>query len=215
MGRLGSTPADGCAPLGEHLLGSWVALGDSLDLGDASGRSPDVGVLGGVSLSDGRAGTIGSGIVDHVSVGESRAMAVAQALVSSVDVGDAISRVWAAVRACSDGARLSDSKLLGQMLLGELLDQPDIVLQLGKDVNDTVSMGDALARVWDALRAYADELVVDDGAVHAIGLAPEDGVTLSDEESLLLALALTLLARSGGFTLDGRSGALTLPERGG
>ena len=33
MGRLGTTPVDGCAPLGEHLLGAWVIFAGALSLG--------------------------------------------------------------------------------------------------------------------------------------------------------------------------------------
>ena len=204
MGRLGSTPADGCAPLGEHLLGAWVIFDDGLGLGDAPGKTPGVGAADGIALSDGRVSAIGQGLADRLSISETRAMAATMALTGGLDVGDTLARAWAAVRAVSDGVRLSDSKLLGQMLLGEPLDQPDMVLTIGKNPQAGILLQDAIVHAWDVIRGYDDGVDLREAAGKVVGHAVDDALSLSDAEALLLALALTLRARSGGLSLDPR-----------
>jgi len=108
---------------------------------------------------------------------DARAAAVGQSLADGVALGDAAARAWEIYRSVVGGLSLSDSKLLGEILMGEILGVPDMAFVAGK------SLGSGLA--------------------------------LSDAEVLLLALALTLIARSGGLSVPARSPGLTLPERGG
>ena len=152
MGRLGSTPADGCAPLGEHLLGAWVIFAEGLSLGDVAARA------------------------------------------------------WGAYRSVGDGLTLSDSKLLGEILMGEILGVPDMAFVVGKVPADGLALSDGLAHAWAAIRSAEDGVALSDARATAIGQALVDGLAIGDAEALLLALALTLYARSGD---------LTLPERGG
>jgi hypothetical protein len=93
MGRLGSTTGDGCRPLGEHLLGAWVAFGDGTALADAPAQVAGLTPGDGLSLSD----------------AATRAAGLAPA--DGLDVGDALARAWAAVLARTDGLTLSDAAM--------------------------------------------------------------------------------------------------------
>ena len=204
MGRLGSTPADGCAPLGEHLLGAWVIFTAGLSLGDARGSVAGVAAGDGLSLSDARASSIGRHPIDGVAVADARAAAIGQSLADGLWLGDA--RMSAIAQAITDGLTLSDSKLLGEILMGEILGVPDLEFAVGKPLTDGVELGDA--RAIAVTQAIIDGLLLGDAPARAWAayLSQVDGISLSDAEVLLLALALTLYARSND---------LTLPERGG
>ena len=213
MGRLGSTPVDGCAPLGEHLLGAWVIFAEGLSLGEAGGNSAGVATGDGLSLGDARASSIGQSSTDGVTLADARAAAVGQSLADGVILTDA--RVAAISQAIIDGLSLSDSKLLGEILMGEILGVPDMAFVAGQSLGSGLALSDALVRVWNAYLSASDGLQLADARAAAVGQALADGVILSDAEVLLLALALTLIARSGGLSVPARSPGLTLPERGG
>jgi len=213
MGRLGSTPVDGCAPLGEHLLGAWVIFAEGLSLGEARGNSAGVAAGDGLSLGDARASSIGQSSTDGVTLADARAAAVGQSLADGVILTDA--RVAAISQAIIDGLSLSDSKLLGEILMGEILGVPDMAFVAGQSLGSGLALSDALVRVWNAYLSASDGLQLADARAAAVGQALADGVILSDAEVLLLALALTLIARSGGLSVPARSPGLTLPERGG
>ena len=253
MGRLGSTPVDGCAPLGEHLLGAWVIFAEGLSLGEARGNSAGVAAGDGLSLGDARASSIGQGSTDGVALGDAaaraweiyrsvvcglslgdarassigqsstdgvtladaRAAAVGQSLADGVALGDAAARAWEIYRSVVGGLSLSDSKLLGEILMGEILGVPDMAFVAGQSLGSGLALSDALVRVWNAYLSASDGLQLADARAAAVGQALADGVILSDAEVLLLALALTLIARSGGLSVPARSPGLTLPERGG
>lgn len=241
MGRLGSTPADGCAPLGEHLLGAWITFTEGLALAESRSAGPGAALTDSVTLTDiKRLGEIllgellgvpnvafavgkglGDGVVsgtalgrawdaylqqsDGLALADARAAAVgARGLADGVSLGDSLARAWAAYREQADGLTLSDSKLLGQLLLGELLGIPDVAFAVGKGLDDGVGLSDALARAWAAYLQQADGLALSDAEARAAGLALADAVALGDVEALLLALALTLRARSTALTLQGR-----------
>jgi len=215
MGRLGSTPVDGCAPLGEHLLGAWVIFAEGLSLGEAGGNSAGVATGDGLSLGDARASSIGQSSTDGVTLADARAAAVGQSLADGVALGDAAARAWEIYRSVVGGLSLSDSKLLGEILMGEILGVPDMAFVAGKSLGSGLALSDALVRVWNAYLSASDGLQLADARAAAVGQALADGVILSDAEVLLLALALTLIARSGGLSVPARSPGLTLPERGG
>lgn len=187
MGRLGSTPADGCAPLGEHLLGAWITFTEGLALAESRSAGPGAALTDSVTLTDIK--RLGEILLGELLGVPNVAFAVGKGLGDGVVSGTALGRAWDAYLQQSDGLALADARAAAVGARG---------------LADGVSLGDSLARAWAAYLQQADGLALSDAEARAAGLALADAVALGDVEALLLALALTLRARSTALTLQGR-----------
>ena len=131
MGRLGSTTGDGCRPLGEHLLGAWVAFGDGTSLAETPSKVSALPFGDGLVLSD----------------AAMRATGLAPA--DGLDVGDALATTWAAVLALADGARISDASartvsiapvdgvLLAEAVVAGII--PTLLIELRSEADEAIT----------------------------------------------------------------------------
>lgn len=217
---VGLALADGASVRVNKTL-SELVLGDLL-------RQPDVafavgkGLTDGAQLGEARAMAVGAALADGVDLADGIAAAVGKAVADGLEVGDALSRTWEIYRDLDDGVYARDRKRIGQIMLGEVLGEPDVDLAVGKFATDGVQLGDSVAQLIGKILAEGIELGdsramavgkgIEDGVltsdevatVWAIYRALADGVELSDAEALKSAILLTLKARSLRLTAKER-----------
>jgi len=122
----------------------------------------------------------------------------------------------------ADGANVRVNKMLGEVVLGDLLRQPDVAFAVGKAASDGAELSDGVVKAIDKILSEVVELSdgrvmdvgvgIDDGVLLGEGLdhvwaiykALTDGVGLSDAEALVVANVLTLKARSLRLTAKER-----------
>lgn len=191
MGRLGSDPSAGCVPLGEHLLGMWVAFEDDLALGESQGREPCLRVSDDVRATDAKA--LGAILLGELLGAPDLALDVAKGLAEGIGIADVLARAWVALLALAAGVDLEER----------------VGASIGVAQMDGVTSSDASVKSVD--QALSAALRVSDDDLYRVGKALAAGITLTDRESRALRAAI-----AAGLRLSDteRVGAQKAPEDG-
>ena len=197
MGRLGSSPSAGCMPLGDHVLGMWVAFQDDLALGAGCGRGPALALNDGVGARDAK--TLGALLVGEAFGAPDVVFAAGKLLADGVDIADAWVRASATQITMSDGVSLGElaRAMIGLATSGGVAMRDAARYGVEMATEDGVALADMARHKLG--KALIEALVLQDASRTAMGKTTVDGVELGETGARLLGKALIeALALSGG-----------------